>query len=68
MGSEIHIGTLLWGLVLTIWGVGLLGVGLDWWDLELLDLRYAGPILLVVVGAVILFGAIMSGRREPEEG
>lgn len=61
MGDRIHLGTLLWGLVLSAWGVGLLGLGAGWWDLELADLRYAGPILIIVVGAVILFGALVPG-------
>jgi hypothetical protein len=62
MGDRLHLGTLLWGLVLAAWGVGLLGVGVGWWDLELVDLRYAGPILIIVVGAVILFGAMLPNR------
>lgn len=68
MADRLHLGTLLWGLVLAAWGVGLLGVGAGWWDLELADLRYAGPILIIVVGAVILFGAMVPGRRSGGDG
>lgn len=63
MGDRVHVGTLLWGLVLALWGTALLGVGVGWWDLDLLDLRYAGPILIIVVGAVILFGALAGGDK-----
>lgn len=65
MGDRLHIGTLLWGLFLTAWGVGVLGVGMDWWSIDLVDLRFAGPILIIIVGAVVLFGALgSSDRRE----
>lgn len=60
MGERVHIGTLLWGLLLTTWGVVVLGVGLEWWSIDLVDLRYAGPILIIVVGAVIVVGALAS--------
>lgn len=63
MGDRLHVGTLLWGLLLTAWGVGLLGVGMDWWSIDLVDLRFAGPILVIVVGAVIVFGALASRDR-----
>ena len=66
MGDRMHIGTALWGLVLTIWGVALLGVGVGWWDLELVDLRYAGPILIIIVGAVIVFGALAGADSKTE--
>lgn len=66
MGDRFHTPTLLWGIALTIWGSALLGVGLGWWDLDLIDLRYAGPILIIVVGVAVLFGAF--ARRDRSEG
>jgi hypothetical protein len=60
MDDRVHIGTLLWGLALIAWGVVVLGVGLDWWSIELADFRYAGPILIIIVGAVIVVGALTS--------
>lgn len=65
MGDRAHIGTLLWGLFLTLWGVLLLGVGLDWWQFELVDLRYLGPALIIVIGVVVLLGALRS-RGTPD--
>ncbi len=65
MGDRFHVATLVWGLVLTGWGVFLLGVGLDWWQFDLMDLRFVGPALIIVVGVAVLVGA-MSSRDEPE--
>ncbi len=62
MTERYHFGTLLWGLALTAWGATLLGEGLGWWDLELGDLRYAGPILIILIGVLVLVGALRSGR------
>lgn len=60
MADRAHIGTLLWGVFLTLWGVVLLGVGLDWWQFELVDLRYLGPALIIVIGVIVLLGALRS--------
>lgn len=60
MGERFHVGTLLWGLVLTLWGFVLFGVGVDWWQLDLIDLRYVGPALIIVFGAIVLFSAMRS--------
>lgn len=64
MGERVHVGTLIWGLVLTIWGLVLLGVGLDWWQLDLIDLRYVGPALIIVIGAIVLFSAMRTREDE----
>ena len=58
MGDRVHVGTLIWGVLLTAWGIVVLGMGLEWWSIGLADLRYAGPILIIVVGAVIVVGAL----------
>lgn len=63
MGNQIHTGTFLWGLVLTAIGAGLLGVGVGWWDFELVDLRYALPILIIAIGAAVLIGSLTQKRR-----
>lgn len=60
MGDRVHVGTLLWGLLLTAWGVALLGVGLDWWQFEMVDLRYLGPAVIIVIGVIVLLGALRS--------
>ncbi|MGD2101994.1 MAG: hypothetical protein PVG83_07135 [Acidimicrobiia bacterium] len=67
MDRKLHIGTLLSGLALAVWGTGLLGDGLDWWSLELADLRYVGPILIIVIGAFVVVGALAATRRSDEQ-
>ena len=63
MDRDYHIGTLISGFAIALWGTALLGDGLGWWDLELADLRYVGPVLIIVVGALIVAGALASARR-----
>lgn len=64
MSNRFHGGTFLWGLLLTATGAGLLGVGLDFWDLGRIDLRYAAPILVIAIGVSVLFGSLRSGRQD----
>lgn len=66
MNREFHIWTLISGLALAVWGAGLLGDGLGWWDLELADLRFAGPILIIAVGVLVVVGAIASAQRRDQ--
>lgn len=63
MNERFHGGTLIWGLVLTIAGAGLLGVGLDLWELRRIDLDYAAPIVVILIGASILFGSLRRTRE-----
>jgi len=61
MTDRIHMGTFLWGAILTVVGAGLAAVGFGWWDLAVLDLRYAGPLIVILMGGVILAGAFTRG-------
>ena len=61
MSDRINYATFLWGLVITIVGVALLGVGLGWWDFRL-DLRYVGPTALIVIGLIVLIGSLTRRR------
>lgn len=63
MDRKLHVGTLLSGIALAAWGFGLLGDGLGWWDLELADLRYAGPLLIILIGGLVVVGALVSTGR-----
>lgn len=64
MSNRFHGGTFIWGLLLTAAGAGLLGVGLDLWDLGRIDLRYAAPILVIAIGVSVLFGSLRSERQD----
>jgi hypothetical protein len=64
MSDRFHVGTFLWGVVLTITGAALAAVGFGLWDISSIDLRYVAPTFVILVGIVILLGALMPGRRE----
>jgi hypothetical protein len=64
MNDRFHVGTFLWGVVLTIAGAALAAIGFGWWDISSIDLRYVGPVFVLLVGVVILLGALMPGGRE----
>lgn len=64
MTDRFHVGTFLWGVVLTLVGAALAAVGFGWWELAALDLRYVTPLFVILAGAAILAGALTSGRRD----
>jgi hypothetical protein len=64
MSDRIHVGTFLWGVVLTVVGAVLAAVGFGWWELSAIDLRYVAPVFVILVGGVILLGALTSQRRD----
>ncbi|HET9258749.1 MAG TPA: hypothetical protein VFP42_01310 [Acidimicrobiia bacterium] len=64
MSDRIHVGTFLWGVVLTISGAALAAVGFGWWDISSIDLRYVAPMFVILVGTVILLGALVPGRHQ----
>ena len=66
MTDRFHTGTFLWGLVLTLAGAALAAVGFGWWELSTIDIRYVGPAFVILVGAVVLAGALTRGNgRRP---
>ena len=60
---NLHRGTLLAGFVYLTVGLAFVAEALGWWDLQVGDLRYAGPLALVVVGIVIAFGSLAGTRQ-----
>lgn len=62
MSNRLHVGTFLWGVVLTIAGAALVAVGFGWWDIASIDLLYVGPAFVILVGMVVLLGALMPKR------
>ena len=69
MSERTHVGTFLWGLILTLVGAALAAVGFGWWDISAIDLRYAAPVFVILVGIVILIGSFTdSSRRNASTG
>lgn len=67
MSDQLHVGTFLWGVILTVVGAALAAVGFGWWDMAVLDLRYIGPLFVTLVGGVILAGAFVPRRSDPPD-
>ncbi len=64
MGEQFHVGTFVWGAILTLVGAALAAAGFGWWDVSVIDLRYAAPVFIILVGMVILLGSLTrEGRR-----
>lgn len=57
MNERLHVGTFLGGLILTITGAALTAVGLGWWDIAAIDLRFVAPVFVILLGAVIVAGS-----------
>ena len=72
MAERFHVGTFLWGLILTLAGAALAAVGFGWWDISSVDLRYAAPVFVILIGIVILLGSLTGSTRRnannPESG
>ena len=66
MSDRFHVGTFLWGVVLSLVGAALAAVGFGWWDISWIDLRVVAPAFVILVGVVILLGALVpDSRGEP---
>ncbi|HET8738347.1 MAG TPA: hypothetical protein VFO17_01290 [Acidimicrobiia bacterium] len=63
MTDRFHLGTFLWGVVLTLAGAAIAGDGFGWWDLGVIDLAYLAPTLLILVGVVVVIAALGRGAR-----
>jgi membrane protein DedA with SNARE-associated domain len=67
MNGRFYVGTFLWGVVLTLAGATLAVVGFGWWDMPAIELGYVFPVLLILVGAVVLVGALTHDRNRRAE-
>ena len=54
MTDRMHVPTFVWGVVLTAFGVVFTLEALDVWEFSLGDLRYAGPLVLVTIGVILV--------------
>jgi membrane protein DedA with SNARE-associated domain len=68
MVDRFHVGTFVWGMVLTLAGAALAAVGFGWWELSAIDLRWVGPVFVILIGVVILAGALMRRTKDTEAG
>ena len=64
MMDRIHVPTFVWGAVLTAFGIVFTLEALEVWEFSLGDLRYAGPLVLVAIGVLLLFTARRPSRSQ----
>ncbi len=55
---RLHKGTLFAGVLYLMIGVAFILEALDVWTLQISDLRYIGPIALVVLGIAVVIGSM----------
>jgi hypothetical protein len=60
---RIHRGTLFAGLVYLGIGVAFILEALEIWALQIGDLRFVGPIALVVLGLAVVIGSMRGAQR-----
>ncbi len=65
---RFHPGTMLAGFIYLVVGVSFVLEALGYWTLRLSDLRYIGPLALVVAGMAVVVGSVSrntAGTSEP---
>lgn len=62
--AHLRVGTVVWGLVLALLGVGVTAVGAG----AALDLQAALIVLLVAAGTALLVGAFVTAKRARARG
>lgn len=55
---KLHVGTLFAGLVFLVVGLTFMTEALGWWNLQMADLRYVGPIVLIAGGLAVTASAL----------
>jgi hypothetical protein len=60
---RIHRGTLFAGVVYLGIGVAFILEALEVWALQIGDLRFVGPIALVVLGVAVVIGSMRGAPR-----
>jgi hypothetical protein len=51
------------GVIYLVLGIAFILEALDVWNLRVEDLRFVGPIALVLIGAAVAFGSMSRARR-----
>jgi hypothetical protein len=62
VADRINLVNLVWGIVFTVVGAGLVAGRLGWWDLRELDIALVLPVLLVTAGVVLVLASFGRGR------
>jgi hypothetical protein len=60
---RIHRGTLFAGVVYLAIGIVFILEALEVWVLQIGDLRFVGPLALVVLGVAVVIGSMRGAQR-----
>lgn len=63
---RVHAGTLFAGFIYLVVGIVFFLEALGYWSLRLSDLRYVGPLALVVAGIAVVVGSMT--RKSTDTG
>lgn len=61
---KLHAGTLFAGAIYLAIGIAFIFESLGAWSLRVSDLRYIGPLALVVAGLAVVIGSVTRANRE----
>lgn len=61
---KLHAGTLFAGTIYLAIGVAFIFESLGAWSLGVGDLRYVGPLALVVAGLAVVVGSVTRANKE----
>lgn len=61
---KLSKGSLVAGLIFVAMGIGFTLEALGVWDVRVGDLRAIGPLTLVVIGVLLILGAIGRSNKE----
>jgi len=59
---KLHVGTLFAGIVFLLTGLAFVAETLGWWTLQVADLRFVGPLGLVVAGLAVVASSVLGDR------
>jgi hypothetical protein len=54
----MHAGTMFAGAVYLALGLAFMAEALEWWTLQVSDLRLVGPLALVLAGIAVVVGSV----------
>jgi len=55
---RMHAGTMLAGAVYLALGLAFMAEALEWWTLQVGDMRLVGPLALVLAGIAVVVGSV----------